>query len=259
MNEILNSNLYDISTENEISTILSHFDSDYIFNIIKDNASKKFDYYQMNIPNIVAAFEQHFKQLKLIYYSPEDIENIEYVRNETYREIIKILCDSYNLEFNTDIDIQDLYSSAFYLYDFLISNYKNYVVRFFTNFIIKEKNGLYESLNLSQFRKNKDSSTIYNKKMFKNPKIAIIASNLEYVIKNICVFDIPFNLILHNVYTDKHIIRFLESIVSSRGDFFKENYVSLLNTTARPILLTDIRLSLQDLFTEDINFNINNI
>ena len=36
MNEILNSNLYDISTENEISTILSHFDSDYIFNIIKN-------------------------------------------------------------------------------------------------------------------------------------------------------------------------------------------------------------------------------
>ena len=39
---IANTNSYNITTENEISVILSHFEPDYVFNIIRDNISQRF-------------------------------------------------------------------------------------------------------------------------------------------------------------------------------------------------------------------------
>lgn len=255
---ISNSNVYSISTESEISLILSHFNSEYIFNLIEDNISNKFKYYQTNMPNVVAAYEQYFKQLSMTYTNQGDKERIEKVKLETYSEIINILCNKHNLVFNHE-ENQDLYSAAYYLYDFLICKYTDNLVLFFTNFILKEKNSIYESLNLNDYKKSKDSSTIYNKKIYKNPKIAIITANLEYVISNICVFDIPFNVLLNNIYQDnKSMIRFIENIVQPKCDFFKDNYVRSLNTNLRPILLTDIRLEIQKHSIEEFDLNLIN-
>lgn len=241
---IANSSVYNVTTENEIAVILSHFSTEFIFNIIRDNIHKKFDTYQMNIPNVVASFEQYFKQLQMIYNNPTDISNIENVRIETYKEILYILGKEFNLEIDFE-NIQDYYSITYYLYDLLVSGFNNHVINFFTNYIIKEKNGIYDLLNLGVLKKNKDTSTIYNKKIYKNAKIAIINANLEYVVDSMSGFDITFNMILNTIYQDKNMVKMIESVVAPRVDFFKFCYIGILQSNIRPILLTNIRLEIQ--------------
>lgn len=250
---IANSNTYNICTENEISVILSHFSPDYVFNIIRDNINQRFKYNQLSMPNIVTSFEQHFKQLKVIYTDSQALAEIENTRIETYKEIISILCSEFQFKFNYE-EIQDYYSAAYYLYSFLVSDFSQNIVAFFSNFVLRERNSLYESLKLNDLKKSKDNSTIYNKKIFKNTKVAIINANLEYVVDNICVFDIPMSVLLNNVYQDKNIVKFLEYSISPVHDFFKFIYVPIIQSTLKPVLLTDIRLDIQrQSISEDIN------
>lgn len=241
---IANSSAYNITTENEIAVILSHFNTEFVFDIIKDNISQKFNSYQINIPNVVVSFEQYFKQLQMIYDNPTDRINIENTRIETYKEVLYILGNEFNLEIDFE-NIQDYYSTAFYLYDLLVSGFNNHVIEFFTNYIIKEKNGIYDLLNLGELKKNKDTSTIYNKKIYKNTKLAVINANLEYVVDAMSAFDITFNMILNTVYQDKNMVKMIESVIAPRVDFFKGSYIGIMRSNIRPILLTNIRLEIQ--------------
>ena len=242
---ISNSQVYSITTENEIAVILSHFNSQYIFDVIKDSLQKKFNYNTIASPNVVASFEQNFKYLKATY--PSDANNIETVRTETYKEIISILCNEYNLVFDFENEEIDYYSAAFYMYDFLVSNFSNYISAFFANFIVKEKNSLYESLNMDSFKKNKDSSTIYSKKIYKDGRLAILNANVDYVIKSISSFDITFTDILSLVYVDRNIVGFMDSIIKPVQDFYKVYYCGIIGTEAFPLIVTNIRLMIQNI------------
>ena len=240
---------YNITTESEVAEILSHFNSEYILNVIRDNILRKHNFYPMNPPNIVMAYDTNFKILQNNY--PEKSVDIENVRIETYKEIIDILCREYQLQFN-DID-QDYYSTAFYLYNFLLSEFSSGLINFFANFIIKEKNSLYDSTGLVDMKKNKDTSTIYNKKIYKNTKLAIINANLEHVIDNICTYDISLNTVLSNIYFDKNIVRHIESVIIPIYDFFKTAYVPIVQSEIKPLLLTNIRFQIQRMSNESID------
>lgn len=255
MSGFIASNSYNITTENEISVILSHFDSQFILDVIRDNINQKFNIYQMNMPNVVNSFENYFKQLKMTYTNQDHINEIENVRIETYREIIEILAHEYGLEVNYD-NIQDYYSIAYYLYEFLVSGFNEALVNFFTNYIMKEKNTLYDLLQLNDLKKNKDTTTIYNKKLYKNIKLAIINANLGYVMESLYGFDIEFSHILNVVYQDKNIVKFIESIVSPKFDFYKLAYVRMLQSQVGPILLTNIRIEINK---QSINEEMNKI
>jgi len=238
-----NLNSYNIGLEGEVSDILSHFNSDFIFDIIKDNINSRCGFFTTTMVNIPASFEARFKQAKATF--PENSVQIEAVRLETYNQI---LINGNN--------ITDPYSAAYYLYDFLVSNFSNNLVTFFSNYIVKEKNSLYESLHLADYKKNKDSSTIYSKKLYKNSKLAIINANIDYVIANICVFDIPFYNILSMIYQDKNIIKYLNDICVPINDFFRYTYGPLIQGQLRPTLLTNIRLQIQSLsIDEDIDIS----
>lgn len=232
---------YNINTEGEISRILSHFNSEFIFDIIKDNLQQKYSYTPIAAPNIIASFEQNFKQIKDQYQTGYD--EIDAVRLNTYREIINIICNEYNLVFNDD-DNLDYYSAAFYLYDFLVSNFAPYMTFFFANYIYKERNSIYESLDLGNLKKNKDNSTVYGKKIYKDIKLAIITANVDYIIDNMCNYDISLMDILESIYPNKNIINYIYSIISPREDFFKSVYVNILRGEARPIYLSSIKLEL---------------
>ena len=250
---VTNSNSYNITSEKEISVILSHFEPDYVFGIIKDNITQRFRYNQLSIPNIVGSFESYFKQLFVTYTDADSINQIQTTRLETYKEIISILCSEFQFRFNYE-EVNDLYSAAYYLYSFLVSDFSNNIVSFFGNFIIKERNNIYESLKLNDLKKSKDNSTLYNKKIYKNNKLAIINANLDYVIDNICVFDITLSDMLNNIYNDKNIVKFLENTLLPVYDFFKTVYVPVIQSHLKPMLLTDIRLYIQTQYiSNDIN------
>ena len=241
---ISNSNMYNITTENEVASVLSHFNSEFIFDLVRDNLQKKFNYNTIVSPNIVASFEQNFKQIMSIYQ--DDTDRINEVRTRTYKEIISIICQNYNLQFNDSDDI-DYYSAAMHLYDFLVAGFSNYLEQFFANYIYKERNGIYEALNLSSMKKNKDSSTLYGKKTYKDIKLAVINANLEFVIQNICAYDINLATILSNVYTDRNVINYILTIISPIHDFFKTSYVSVFQSDIRAIILSNIRFKIQNL------------
>ena len=232
-----------IVSEANLSSVLSHFNTELIFDIVDDNINNKFNNFQVMIPNIVGSYEVNFKQLLLDY--PMGTLEINEVRNSTYYEIITMLCNRYNLTFN-DVDIQDYFSPAFVLYQFLVSAFRNNIIALFANFIYKEKNNIYESLQLAQYRKHKDSNSIYNKKIYKNPKLAVIVSQIELVIDSICRFDFDFNTMLHYMTPDKNTIDYITSIVAPNVDFFKQFIVPVIQGPYRSTLLMDIRIAIQN-------------
>lgn len=243
-----NLDLYNISSENNLTELLAHFDSGFVLNIIEDKINNR-GYNSIPESNIIKSFEENFKVMRESF--PGDGENINLVRTRVYTEIISILCNGFNLNCILD-DSTDLYSAAYYLYDFLICNSAPIMINFFTAFIINNKDSLYNSLNLDSYKKSKDSSTLYNKRIFIDPKYITISANLEMVLQHIVTIDISLENILQTTYVNPQIIMFLSEIITDKGDYFNDFYCKLLSDpNYLPVILTDIRLQLQKILGND--------
>lgn len=231
---------YDIISDAEITNILSHFDTDEILGFVDDNIQRKHIFYPNNPLNLVKSIETNFS---LIYNKlPAEKERIDYLRDNVYKAIIEKICIHYNLDFN--ISDQDYFSIAYYLYDFFISNFSTNVINFFTNYIVKEKDYIYNHIGLINKDKNKDISTSYSKKIHKDSKLATISANLEYVVDSIALFDIPLEEILRLVYTDQNVISLILLSVSPRSDLFKEHFSTTVNNDFKAVFLTNVRIAL---------------
>lgn len=239
------------STENEVAVVLSHFNSDYILDIIQDKLNNKFILTTTNIeePNIVSSFASNFVYLRNQY--PSDTTNIDIVRDETYKEIMNIIARNYEITYVLDDSI-DLFTQVFYMYDFFVCNFSRYMSLFFAKYIYKNRQELYACLNLDQFKKSKDSSSVYGKKVYEDPYIGTISANLIYVINNMRQIDVPFQTILELIYGNPNIINIFNTI-GIPYDFFKTIYYAV-PTEYQSILITNIRLELQQLAVSDINF-----
>jgi hypothetical protein len=177
---------------------------------------------------------------------PYMADQLESTRIDVYREIIRRLCLAHNLTFNPNIDV-DYYTAANYLWDFLVSNYREYIINFYTRYIINEKDGLYSALNLDQFKKAKDSTTIYGRMIYDDNQIVIICANIAMVLNYISGFDISVSNILSLSY-DINTANYISSlIIDNNGTFFQDYYCKSLNNNLG-IFITDIRLSIQKLF-----------
>lgn len=239
--------LYNIISVNQLTEVLSHYDTNFVMSVVDNGIASRYNPNAvLSQPNIVAAWEQNFKQMLSEFAElPDAKARITSVRDETYREIINRICREFNLNFTIDEDV-DLYSAAFYLYDFFVANFNTNLITFFYNYIVRERAEIYDALNLVEFRKNKDSSTIYGKKIYKDIKIAIINANIDRVIQYICGFDIRLSDIFSIVYAQKDLAYFMSTLVGDAGDFFNKFYVEILNSAIRPILITNIRLAIQN-------------
>lgn len=252
-----NNEEFALTNNSELSYILGKFNDEFIYNTVNESLNNKLRNYEISLPNVVMSFEQTFKSILEEYPGGQDY--IWKQREEVYNNIIKILCDYYQLIFD-DNDSYDIYTSAMYMYSLLVSNFQNNIITFFVNYIIREKSSIYEMLNLSDSRKNKDSSTIYAKRVFKNPKLGVISANLESVLTSICnTFDIDFDTYMELIFQgkDNTIRNHLLTILQPTNDFFKEYIGSCFNSPFRPILITSIRLALQK-YTIDSDLNENN-
>ena len=127
-----NQTINNVNTDYAIANILNQLSFDYIYHIVNDSLNMKFRPYSAPMPNIPYSLEQNFKmQLDAVPSSRDDILQ---KREEANLTIIKILCDYYNLSYNAS---DDVYSDAFYLYKFLVSDFTNTVVLFYVNYIIQ--------------------------------------------------------------------------------------------------------------------------
>lgn len=242
-----NSQIYNVVTENELSEVLSHYNSEFVFSIVDEAMKKRFLTVPLTaVPNVVGAWEQNFKAI-IATYGSESYDEVMRVRNDTYDEIIEMICKEFRLNFTIDDSI-DKFSAAFHLYNLFVCNFSENLIEFFANFIYKERSSLYESLGLAELKKNKDSSTIYGKKIFKDIKIAIINANIDMVITQICAMDIPFYSIISLICgNNSELKKYYLSIISADTDFFAKAYVPSMNSEIRPELITGIRFRLQDI------------
>lgn len=241
---IKQNDLYQTYTDNDLAIVLQSFDQDYVYHILETSLRNRLKMATYINPNAVSSFEAQFKNVLVDF--PAEQEKINTLRMNTYTRIIEILCNRYELGFN-DGDVYDLFTSAMYMYDLLVSGFQRCIIRFFTNYIYSEKEGLYAALN---YVEHKDTSYSYNKKVYKDPKLAALSLNIELVVDSICKFDIPFDVYVNLAYKtegDPSIPAHLISVLTPLNDFFKENVAYLFDTEWRGPLLTNIRMSLQEL------------
>lgn len=240
---------YNLAVESDTSTIISHFDEEFVLDIVEDNLLRRINVYQPNLPNIVSAIEQHYKVLAnndeiRLNHSVEVLQK----RNSIYNSIISLLCNRHNLVYTPIDETVDLYSISYYLYDFLVSNFRKYIVDFFTLYIYKEKNEIYNAFNLEDKKKDKDSSTIYGKKLYNDQKIAIINANLDEVLVGLCGVDVNFIDILNAVYENKSISNHIYNNIVSSNNFFTDIYSTIIrNLNYRQMIITDIRFALHQI------------
>ena len=248
-----------IDIDSKLAGILAQFDDDYIMDVVKDSLNNKFRVYDLPRPNIVSAFEANFKQLTEGFSS--NVDKIAETRKDVYLNIIYIICDYYDFTFELKDDT-DIYSVAYWLYEVFVSNFTNGLMNFYVGYFIREKDALNSALGLLQLKKENDPSFSYSKKLFKDPKLAAIHCNLEYVINEIQEIDINLEYILTCIFaTNPTVPTYLSSYITDTGNFFKNHYENyILNSKESADVLIYIKLSLQELAgniepIEEINNN----
>ena len=255
---IVNTQPYEIDSEANITEVLSHFDSKYIFDILDEkleNLNRNF-YNTLKETNIVASYEATFKLMEENF--PGDIQNIKLIRQNTYQCIIKKLTERFNLEFNYSDENINLYTAAHYLYDFLICSRNDIMINFFAAFMINNKDSLCNIINAEDIRKNKDSSVAYGKRLYEDNKYALISANISTVINYISTLDIRLINIFQSTYPDPTVVAFLDNAFADRGNFFRDYYCALFaKDELKPKLITDIRLLLNRLVGNISQSNIN--
>lgn len=244
-NQVINN----INTDNALANILDRLSPDYIFHIIEDSVNMRFRPYNTPMPNIVYSLEQTFKSQLEENPSARDI--IMEKRASVYTQIIEIICNKFNLEY---IPGTDLYSDAFYLYSFFISDFTNCFVTFFVTFILHEKDQIYNTMGLQDQKKNKDAASTYSKKIYndENSELAAIHANLLSVLGNIITYDISLNNILECVYYGQNaaIANHIGSIVQDKGYYYNFYKEYLINDMHKADAVTLVKFALQNIIGE---------
>lgn len=239
---INNSDIYQVNAERDIAVILSRFNTNFIYDCIENALlSKNTTQFIIPNPNLVRSLEDNFIIMQQNF--PDDKENILKCREETYNEIINYLCSKFNLSFNDNDEI-DLYSAAYYLYDFLVGTYLPKLIKFYSKYILQEKNNLYKAFNLDRFKKT--SNINYGKKMFKDNITSTILIQISYIIDQLMAFDFDFETIVNIVSDDDDIARFINSLFYDNGYFYNFYKQDISNPYIKPNIITNIRLIIQN-------------
>lgn len=234
-----------LTAEYEVSEVLEHFNSQYIFDVITEKIANRFNLsivMSASNPNIVLAFEDNFKRCMAVY--PGDIKNIEQIREETYEEIVDIIAKAYGFSVNF-IEGIDMYWYAYQLYDFFVCNYANYIATFFAKYIYNNRVDIYNAFNLDAVKKVKEGAIAYGKKVFNDSKLAVILTNIVYVVNGMVSFDITFETILNHIYGNINIVQPLLASLSFPYDVYKQLFYNSVTPDYQPMLITNIRLALQ--------------
>ena len=238
----------ELGTQAELAVILSHYESTYIYDIVNSHIDMVLSTVSNLIsspPNVIGAWEQNFKAI-IDQYGSEDLNKIQEVRLETYREVINIICNRYCLNFTIDENI-DLYSAAYTMYDVFICNLSSNIINFFGKFIYNQKEEIFTSMNLDEVRLNRDNSTVYSRHTFKDIKLATINANIFKVLENIIKsMDFTFETFIFDALDNPTISNYITTIVSDNGGFYQNIPLKAINTNMVDYI-TGIRFKIQEL------------
>lgn len=251
-------NGYDtIDTDAGIGTILSHFSTEFINHIIEDSFNMRFRPFDTGMPNMVDVMRRQL--VAVSGHTPDYIEKVKEVEDETYKEIINMIANYYQLSITADLDTYDtltLYSLAHTMYDIFIARFTEYMIEFFVSFIIRNSDSIYTALiSTDDFKRSKDVGT--NKKCLDN-KIGTIHANINTVVYSLAGYDIKLQDLL-NYFLDPQTASFLGGILVDTGDIYKKHYASfILDSRYTAGILTNIKLKLQSRTYENMPINTTN-
>lgn len=242
-----NSPVQIINSERSVATIISKFSTDFIMDVIQDSLKLKFRPFNVGSANLVVVINQDINLA--ILENPAYRDNFNKLKFDTYNEIIGIICKYYNLIIAEDLStytLDQIFSLAFMLYDIFITNFTPRMINFFVQYIINNSDDIYNSIqNVDEIRKNKETVS-YGKKMFTDPKLVVIHSDLNAVLSNVVAHDISFEKLMHFL-TDTHTADYICSILQDAGDIYKYHYASYItNEVTRPDLFTAIKFEMQN-------------
>lgn len=251
---MINNKEYEIQANNQLSVILSQFEANYIMDIIEDTLTKQFNTFDLNgPPNAVASFETMFRELYATY--PADHTNIDDSRNEVYRDIIGTICRHMGMDLQ-ETEGMDLYTMAYYLYDFFVAHLNNYLVTFYDRYIQAEKHNLYAGFNPEEIKKNKDMGSTYSRIAFGDDEaIAMIVSNLPRVLQSLRQMPIPDDYIYRTIYgsQNEHIVQLFTQNIFPRTSVFGIFNMILFNERLYPTIVTHIRMAIQQTCRAELN------
>jgi hypothetical protein len=250
-----NNKAYEVQANNQVASLLAEFDSGYIMGVIEDTLNQVFTHFDIIArPNIVQSFETNFKEMYNIYES--DLDNINQCRIETYQTIIDIICKKFELYFRQP-ENADLYSLAYFLYDFFVSRMNIYMVEFYVKHILAEKENIIHFLNMEELMKSKDPNFIYNQRIYRNDTLATIATNLPLVLRTLAsntqVTD--HQIYMYTYGQQPNIVQMIEDSVSSTIPIFSRYNSILFNDSLYGPIITYIRIKMQQTMGDTTNIS----
>lgn len=252
---MINNKVYEIQANNQLSVILSQFDANYIVSIVDDILQRQLNNFDLiGPPNAVMSCENLFKEYYLTY--PTEHDNIDYNRDQLYREIILRICKWMELEF-VEMQDTDIYTLTYYMYDFYVAKLNKYIIMFYDRYLDAEKDYIYTSFYLEDVGgKNKDISSIYSNMAFSNNRsIALIVANLQYVLTHLKEMPVTDEYIYQTIYGDERIVHLLSNNIISKNGIFNLFNKIVFNPYLYPTIVTHIRMQIQMSHQEELNTN----
>lgn len=236
-----------LNTEQAVSEILSNFNTNFIMDVMSDSLKQKFRPYNPKGINYPFVLENDF--IKSFAANPSFKDEISDVRKKTYREIIDMICEHYNLTFTLDqqgeIEPDQYYSIAYLMYEIFVADFTPRMLNFFVNLILKNTDSIYANIRQPEDLKSSRESTAYGKKIYVDPKLIAITSYMDQVVDMIAAIDIPFDTLM-TYLTDQKYAAYLSSILQDNGDIYKNHYaIYLRDPITRPDMFTNIKLNIQ--------------
>ena len=235
-----------IDTDAAIAVLLSNFDSNYILSAVEESLNLKFRPFNTGSPNFVDILERQF--IASLDAAPDYKDQVLDVKDETYQEIIKIICNYYNLTFTgsfDDISPSELYGIASVLYNIFVANFTDNMIEFISNYIINNTPSIYAYLVKDpNVRKVKDLEPVPG--TFIDEKFLLVQSNINTVIQNMAAYDIPLSVLL-NYFCGYEMSTRLQELLLDNGDIFKNYYASyIMNQSTCSDVMTCVKLTLQN-------------
>lgn len=243
-----------IDTDRGIGTILGNFSTEYINHVIGDSLNMRFRPFNGPMPNMVDILERQF--LSIAANSKDYTDKVNEVREETYREIILLICNYYNLTFTGDFDsmqIGEIYGIAHTLYDIFISRFTDILIDFFVSYIVNNADSIASYLKLESNSSNKKDQGIYSSNKYIDPKFISIHANINKVIYNMAGYDISLEELL-NYFVERTVAERLNNLLLDNGDIYKNYYAYyIIDQRYSASVLTNIKLKLQSRTQEALN------
>jgi hypothetical protein len=246
-----NSPIQIINSERAVGTIISKFSTDFIIDVIQDNIKMRFRPFNVGPANYPIVIENELKMA--VQEHPAYKDNFDDLRLKTYKEIVTMICSFYGLKVSPDIEEytpDQMFTLATILFDIFVTNFTPKMIGFFTQYIINNKDDIYNSIpDAEEIKKNKDTIA-YGKKMYTDPKLIVIHASLNSVLTSIAAHDIPFRTLIFYL-TDMNTANYLLSILQDTNDIYKYHYASFINDPCtRADLFTAIKFDLQSRATD---------